>query len=464
MRRTILLLALMAMGWCGLGRPALAHDVKDPVCRMLVDSDTTKFKQKLGNKSFYFCSRRCQESFASNPAKYEQLAEQLEKQDLHEYAVDLETRQPPVAGKPVQMTLALQYADSKALVRQFEVVHERFLHLLMVSEDLSWFEHQHPVRGEDGRFRLTWTFPRPGRYRLYADFTPADGDNQVKQVLLTVGGGSPRSILLAPDRARVKRVGEYQVELRVQPQTLRMERPTLLTFTFRDRRGRPVRDMQPYIGAMGHLIAISQDGEQVVHTHVLQATTHAAMENEPLPVTPDMVTETGPTFTFKLTLPTGGLYKTWAQFMRDNRVITVPFTFQVEGLWDKTTAATAAPPDQWEKTAGAALPAKSKQHPSSPAPHGRGLAGTRSIQRATIVIDGGYSPATVSVKAKRPVQLTFIRKETSGCGDVVQFPSLSVKRTLKPGEKTVISFTPAKPGTIPFTCGMGMYRGQVVVK
>jgi len=80
------------------------------------------------------------------------------------------------------------------------------------------------------------------------------------------------------------------------------------------------------------------------------------------------------------------------------------------------------------------------------------------------VIDGGYQPATVTVKAGRPVQLTFFRKEKTGCGDVVQFPTLGVKRTLKTGEKAVVSFTPSKPGTVPFTCGMSMYRGQVVVK
>jgi Cupredoxin-like domain len=139
-----------------------------------------------------------------------------------------------------------------------------------------------------------------------------------------------------------------------------------------------------------------------------------------------------------------------AHKVKDAMCQTVPFTFQVEGLWERTTQATSAPSARWEKAVSPAPPAKSKQ----------GV----NVQRATIVIDGGYSPATVSVKARRPVQLTFIRKETSGCGDVLQFPGLGVKRTLKPGEKSVISFTPTKPGTIPFTCGMSMYRGQVVVK
>src|SRR6266542_3523715 len=200
---------LLVLAGALLGSAVQAHDVKDPVCRMMVDSDTAKYHQKLGNKTFYFCSKRCQTSFAHNPSRYEKLAEELERQDLHDYTVELKAP-PTVAGKPTPLALTIRYADSKKLITQFELVHERLLHLIMVSEDSSWFEHQHPVRGKDGVFRLSWTFPRPGRYRLYADFTPADGDNQVKQILLTVGGGSPRSILLAPDRARVKRVGEYR--------------------------------------------------------------------------------------------------------------------------------------------------------------------------------------------------------------------------------------------------------------
>jgi plastocyanin domain-containing protein len=87
-----------------------------------------------------------------------------------------------------------------------------------------------------------------------------------------------------------------------------------------------------------------------------------------------------------------------------------------------------------------------------------------NIQRATVVINGGYTPSTVAVKAGRPVQLTFLRKEQSGCGEVVEFPTLGLKRTLKTGEKAVVAFTPKKAGTIPFTCGMKMYRGQVVAK
>ena len=66
--------------------------------------------------------------------------------------------------------------------------------------------------------------------------------------------------------------------------------------------------------------------------------------------------------------------------------------------------------------------------------------------------------------AGRPVEITFIRKETSGCGGVVWFPGLNVKRTLKPAGKTVVAFTLAKSGVVPFTCGMKMYQGRVTAR
>lgn len=409
--------------------PARAHDVKDPVCRMTVDSDTAKYRHKLGNKSFYFCSKQCLDNFARNPSKYEKLAAQLEKQDLHEYEVLLETSPNPVAGKPVDMAFTIRYADSKKLVRDFEIIHERHLHLLLVSNDLSWFEHQHPVRGKDGIFRKTWTFPRPGGYTLYADFTPADGDNQVKPLPLEIGGGEGGTIALTPDAKRVKQVGDYRIELAVRPGAITMEQPAILTYTIKDRRGRPIRDMQPFIGAPGHLIAISEDRKEVVHTHAIHGSAEPPAEKGAVHVTPAMSTESGPAFSFKLTTPTSGLYKVWTQFMHRNRVITVPFTFLVRDLWAKSPA---------EKGVQA--------------------------QKVTVVIDRGYTPSKLTVKAGRPVHLTFYRKEAGGCGEEVVIPALGVKRRLKPGGATRVTFTPRKSGTLRFTCGMEMYKGQVVVR
>jgi YHS domain-containing protein len=434
MKRVLALLAIAGGLLITTALPVWAHDVKDPVCRMTVDSDTAKWKHKLGNRSYYFCSKDCRTKFAASPAKYEKLAAQLEKQDLHEYVVDLQKPELPLAGAPTRLVFTVRYKDTGEPVKEFERIHERLMHFIMTTEDMSWFEHQHPKHVGDGKFEITWTFPRPGNYRLYADFTPSDGDNQVLPLSLTVGGsGLVRSYPLTPDTKRVKQIGDLRFELKVQGEPLTMEKPVLLTYTVRDRKGRPVTDIQPFIGAMGHLLAISQDGKEVVHTHALQAISQPSMggEKEPFRVTRAMVTEKGPTFSFKLTVPTSGLYKTWAQFAHGGRVYTVPFTFLAADLWAKT--------------------------PARPASAG-------SVQKATVRIDGEYLPGRITVKAGKPVELTFVRKEKSGCGGEVQFPTLGIKRTLQPGEKTVIRFTPKKAGAIPFTCGMKMYKGLVAVR
>jgi plastocyanin domain-containing protein len=84
-------------------------------------------------------------------------------------------------------------------------------------------------------------------------------------------------------------------------------------------------------------------------------------------------------------------------------------------------------------------------------------------QEATIVVQGGYVPAVVRVKAGSPVRLTFDRQEDSGCSEEVVFPTFGIRKFLPAFEKTIIELTPSA-GTHDFTCGMGMLRGKLVVE
>jgi YHS domain-containing protein len=317
--------------------PALAHDVKDPVCRMQVDSDTTKYSDRLGGKTFFFCSPACRDKFIQSPEKYTDLAAELEKSNGHTYSVDLVTPRRAMAGHPVDLKLAIRYADTKKLVSSFEITHTKLLHLIMVRRDLGWYEHQHPILKSDGLFHLSWTFPSSGTYYLYADFTPSDGDNQVIRVPIAVSGKPTATLPLIAEKVMRKRVGDCNIELQVKPPQLRMEQPALLTYRFRDDRGRPITDMQPFIGVSGHLIALSEDGKQYVHTHPLTEASQPSSSYEPVKVTADLISQSGPVFTFKLTLPSSGLYRVWAQFMHHNKVITVPFTFKVADIWENTS-------------------------------------------------------------------------------------------------------------------------------
>jgi plastocyanin domain-containing protein len=89
-------------------------------------------------------------------------------------------------------------------------------------------------------------------------------------------------------------------------------------------------------------------------------------------------------------------------------------------------------------------------------------AGT-GVQELTVRVDGGYSPAAIEVEAGRPVRLAFERADTSGCSEEVVLPDFGIRRFLPTGIRTSVEFTPEKPGTHEFACGMGMLRGRLVV-
>ena len=86
------------------------------------------------------------------------------------------------------------------------------------------------------------------------------------------------------------------------------------------------------------------------------------------------------------------------------------------------------------------------------------------IQEITVLVSGGYDPATITVRTGQAVRLLFDRRETNPCSEEIVIPAFGVKRFLPAFERTAIEFTPATPGTYDFTCGMGMLHGRVVVE
>ena len=89
---------------------------------------------------------------------------------------------------------------------------------------------------------------------------------------------------------------------------------------------------------------------------------------------------------------------------------------------------------------------------------------TSSASEITIVVDGGYTPSTVMVKAGQPVRLVFDRRDTGSCSEEVVFPDFRIRRFLPTGQKTSIDITAPAPGRYEFMCGMSMLRGTLVAE
>jgi hypothetical protein len=81
----------------------------------------------------------------------------------------------PEAGRQTKLTISIK-ERSGSPIREYEPVHDKLMHLIIVAEDLSYFAHIHPKLERNGEaFTIVHIFPEAGRYKLWVDFKPKGG-------------------------------------------------------------------------------------------------------------------------------------------------------------------------------------------------------------------------------------------------------------------------------------------------
>ena len=86
------------------------------------------------------------------------------------------------------------------------------------------------------------------------------------------------------------------------------------------------------------------------------------------------------------------------------------------------------------------------------------------VQEIDVTVKGGYSPDVIVVDRGRPVRLNFRREETSSCSEQVILGDFGIARDLPAFKTTPVEFTPERSGEFPFTCGMNMLHGKLIVQ
>ena len=75
----------------------------------------------------------------------------------------------------------------------------------------------------------------------------------------------------------------------------------------------------------------------------------------------------------------------------------------------------------------------------------------------------GFSPSSIEVEAGHKLNLVFNRADSDNCGGTIVLPKYKIRKALPVGKDVIVSITPRAAGNISFTCGMGMYKGSLVV-
>lgn len=223
-----------------------------------------------------------------------------------------DARRNSAGSSPALIRLALHDPDGKPVIA-LTPVHERPIHLFVVDRTLEFFAHVHPEPAAGGGFDVAIPMPA-GEYAVIADFLPQNGTPQTLQRMIATPGyrGPLFSATPAPsvDLGTEKIVDGIRVRAAVD--RLKGGRDSLFAFTLTDAlTGAPVSDLEPFLGAPGHMLIVSADLTEASHVH------------------PEEPSATGPTVSFHPVMPAAGLYKLWVQFQRRGHVVTVPFVFEV---------------------------------------------------------------------------------------------------------------------------------------
>ena len=251
---------------------------------------------------------------SSSPGKCPRCGMTLEAgiQEPLKYRLNLTVAPAEVpAGKPVELRFELIDPRTNTRATKFELVHDKYFHLFLVSSDLNYFIHDHPVLGNDGVFRFGATLPKPGIYRLLADCYPAGGTPQLLPAFVTTAGydkSIAESTLKPAADLTVKQSENMKVSLRMEPPEPIPGKKTMLFF-----RVDPGEGLEPYLGAWGHLLAVSNDLADSIHEHPIYANGE-------------------PEIQFNVFFPREAMYRVWVQFQRKGVVNTASFTVPVREL------------------------------------------------------------------------------------------------------------------------------------
>jgi hypothetical protein len=227
--------------------------------------------------------------------------------------VKLTAPQKLAPNQPINLVIDIQDSTGNP-VNKFEIFQEKLMHLIVVSDDLRFFDHIHPEYKEKGRFEVTANFPESGNYTLFSDYKPTGNKEIVSLMNITIPGTIPLPKNLEKF-TKTKIISDTKVNLNISTPKIKAGQEIKLTFDLKDQKNQPIKDLQPYLGKKGHLVIIKSSSpltvSDYIHAHALENSIDGKIE-------------------FHTKLPKQGTYKMWVQFNRNGQVKTADFWVNVE--------------------------------------------------------------------------------------------------------------------------------------
>ncbi|AOP48623.1 hypothetical protein [Streptomyces lydicus] len=215
------------------------------------------------------------------------------------------------SGKATDYRFAITGPNGEP-VTDFAVEQTKRLHFYAIRSDLTGFQHLHPTMADDGTWTAGLAALRPGSWRLFTQFTPRTGAGKGKDFVLsrtvTVPGSAATAVL--PKAATTTTADGYTVTVHGELMA-GMAHPLTVTVS---KDGKPVTDLQPYLGTYAHLTAFHEGDQAFAHLH---------------PETEAKGRRGGPRLSFHAELPKSGNWRLFLQFRTAGTLHTAALTLRV---------------------------------------------------------------------------------------------------------------------------------------
>ena len=213
------------------------------------------------------------------------------------------------AGKPAVLSFTPKEEDNAQALVPLDVVHEKKIHLILVSKDLSYFSHEHPEYKPEGNYVWEHTFPSGGDYILFQDYSPKGSSHQLSRIPVSVAGEPGKTVKYTTQNLNWKKDG-YEVKLGFDKMLLQTNQALEVSITVA-KGGKPVTNLDNYLGALGHMVIISEDTQDYLHVHPMESVAK------------------GPEVIFHSSFDKPGFYRVFLQFNHEGKIQTADFTIQV---------------------------------------------------------------------------------------------------------------------------------------
>lgn len=229
------------------------------------------------------------------------------------------------AGKPATLSFTPKIKGNDSETVPLDVQHDKKLHLIVVSKDLSYFDHIHPEFQASGSYEISvlpkgkeyakgpfvneTKFEQGGDYVLFADYLPSGSTHQLERIELNVSG-TPYQAKKFTEAKPVSKVDGFEVSLVPEGGKFLNKGTMHITgIVKKDGKEIPADQFENYLAAKAHVVMISEDTKDYLHVHP-----------EVVDGRLDLHTEFGKT----------GIFRGWLQFQTDGKVHTADFVVNVE--------------------------------------------------------------------------------------------------------------------------------------